>query len=83
MDNLPTPEERRELAELIGVQPVSLHQFLTGFRQMEPSKAVAAEVATGGRLKRWQLRTKDWHLIWPDLIGAEGAPDIQAETDKA
>lgn len=24
----------------------------------------------------WDLRPLDWHRIWPELIGAEGAPDV-------
>lgn len=25
-------------------------------------------------VRRWDMRPDDWHLIWPELIGAEGAP---------
>ena len=32
------------------------------------------ERLTGGRFKRWGMRPGDWHLIWPELVGAEGAP---------
>lgn len=34
----------------------------------------AVEMALGGAVRRWDLRPHDWHLIWPELIGAEGAP---------
>lgn len=27
---------------------------------------------------RWDLRVDDWHLIWPELIGAAGAPELAA-----
>ncbi len=30
-------------------------------------------------VKLWELRPDDWHLIWPELIDAEGAPAISAE----
>lgn len=43
-------------------------------RQPSPESATAIERATGGAVKRWDLRPKDWHLIWPELIGTEGAP---------
>lgn len=23
----------------------------------------------------WELRVHDWHLIWPHLLGADGAPE--------
>lgn len=76
MDSIPPIEERRELAALIGVDPTYLHQCMTGFRSMKAGDAVDAVRKTGGRLKLWQLRTNDWHRIWPDLIGTEGAPDV-------
>lgn len=34
----------------------------------------AIEFATGRVVRRWDLRPDDWHLIWPELISAEGAP---------
>lgn len=30
----------------------------------------------GVSVRRWDLRPDDWHRIWPELIGAEGAPDV-------
>lgn len=27
-------------------------------------------------VRRWDLRPDDWHRIWPELIGAEGAPGV-------
>ena len=32
------------------------------------------EQATGGAVARWDMRPDDWHLIWPELVGAAGAP---------
>ncbi len=42
-------------------------------------RCAAFEQAVGGRVMRWTLRPNDWHVIWPELRGAEGAPDIAAE----
>lgn len=39
-----------------------------------PEHCSAIERATQGAVRRWDLRPADWHLIWPELIGAEGAP---------
>lgn len=39
-----------------------------------PKLAVLLERATGGAVRRWDLRPADWHLIWPELVGTEGAP---------
>ena len=43
---------------------------------MRPEEAVRVEQKSNGRIKRWHLRRSDWHLIWPELIGAVGAPTI-------
>lgn len=66
--------ERRELAALIGCNEQYLYQCLTGRNAMQPGEAVRAEFKTGGRLRRWHLRTKDWHEIWPEFVGTDGAP---------
>jgi len=29
---------------------------------------------------RWDLRQEDWHLIWPELIGTQGAPMVPLAT---
>ena len=68
--------ERRELAALLGCNEQYLYQCLTGRNAMQPLDAVRAERLTGGRLRRWHVRPKDWHLIWPELIGADGAPEL-------
>jgi DNA-binding transcriptional regulator YdaS (Cro superfamily) len=36
----------------------------------------AIEKATNGAVCRWHLRQDDWHRIWPELIGIEGAPPV-------
>lgn len=67
------------LRELIGVKSdMQIRQWRHGYaaRQPSPEYAVAIEVATAGAVRRWDLRPDDWHRIWPELIGAEGAPQI-------
>jgi len=68
------PEERKQLAEVIGIDEQYLYQCLTGRKAMRPKEAVRAELRTSGRLRRWHLRPQDWHEVWPELIGLEGAP---------
>ena len=36
--------------------------------------AVRLEKTLG--IPRWKSRPTDWHEVWPDLIGTEGAPPI-------
>lgn len=31
---------------------------------------------TAGKVMRWDMRPADWHLIWPELIGRPGAPEV-------
>lgn len=80
MDKEFTSEDRRRLAELVGVNPASLYQALTrkgaGF---SPAECVRIERESGYELRRWHLRPADWHLIWPELVGIEGAPDPATE----
>lgn len=76
-----TAQERRRLAELIGCNDRFLYQCLTGRNAMQPADAVRAERLTSGRLRRWHVRPKDWHLIWPELVGAAGAPQVVDDTE--
>ena len=47
-------------------------------------RCVAIERNNDRGVKRWHLRPADWHLIWPELIGAPGAPEVpQADQAKA
>jgi DNA-binding transcriptional regulator YdaS (Cro superfamily) len=41
----------------------------------------AIEAATG--VHRFRLRPDDWHRIWPELIGREGAPAVPTVPEKA
>lgn len=36
------------------------------------------EQQSGGVVRRWDLRPADWHLVWPELVGVPGAPEIPA-----
>lgn len=67
-----------DLARAIGVRDsaqVRQWRYAYAKRRPEPASCVAIEQATSGTVKRWDLRPDDWHLIWPELIGADGAPE--------
>lgn len=49
-------------------------------RGVPVEKCSALESATTGAVKRWHMRPDDWHRIWPELIGQEGAPAIPEAT---
>ena len=64
------------LAAMIGVgqTAVSNWKSRSGFVPVEHCAAI--ERATQGAVRRWDLRPEDWHRVWPELIGAPGAPTL-------
>lgn len=79
MDDVISPKERAQIAEMVGLDDQYLYQCLSGRKDMKPKEAVRVERESGGRLRRWHLRRSDWHQTWPELIGAFGAPAVPAE----
>lgn len=71
-----TAAQRAALAEKVNVNEAYLYQCLTGRKAMNAAEAVRVEVESGGEVMRWHLRIEDWHRIWPELIGADGAPGV-------
>jgi len=68
-----------QLREAVGVKSdAQVRQWQHGYadRQPSPEYCVAIERATDGAVRRWDLRPDDWHRIWPELIGADGAPSV-------
>lgn len=65
-----------ELARAIGVPPALISQWRNGARPVPVGRCTPIEQATNGAVRRWHLRPDDWHRIWPELIGAEGAPAV-------
>jgi len=74
----PGPSERQAIAKKAGINPHYLYQCMTGRRDMSARAAACLERESAGRIRRWHVR-RDWHLIWPDLINAEGAPTVAAD----
>lgn len=70
------------LREAIGAKSdaqIQQWRFRWGNRTPGPANCVAIERATGGKVRRWDLRQDDWHLIWPELVTKKGAPPITTE----
>jgi DNA-binding transcriptional regulator YdaS (Cro superfamily) len=65
-----TPDERRQLAEKVGINEQYLYQCLTGRREMSASEAVRVEMASDGRLTRKMVCQSSWQGIWPELVEA-------------
>lgn len=72
-----------KLAALLNVSVNSVYFWRSGTRSVPVEKMAAIEEVTGGVVRRWDLRPNDWWLIWPELIGAEGAPIMAEEARDA
>lgn len=68
------------LAAAVGISTVYLSQLAArqNGREASPELCVRIENATLKRVRRWDLRPADWHLIWPELVGVDGAPSVPA-----
>ena len=67
---------QRQLARAVDLPDAYIWQIANGRRPAPPELCVLVERATDREVRRWDLRPDDWHRIWPELIGAEGAPDV-------
>jgi DNA-binding transcriptional regulator YdaS (Cro superfamily) len=67
------------VARRVGAQPASVSEWRK--KRIPDSRLIqlGAEIERLGIMRRWHLRPDDWHRIWPELIGAEGAPPVPAE----
>ena len=72
------------LATLIDVKQPTVSEWARGERPVPIERCVDIERATGGGVTRRDLRPKDWHRIWPELVTDEfPAPDPVAAEAKA
>jgi DNA-binding transcriptional regulator YdaS (Cro superfamily) len=63
-----SPDERRQLAEKVGINEQYLYQCLTGRREMSAWEAVRVEQESEGRLTRKMVCQGSWQSIWPELV---------------
>lgn len=72
------PERRKQIALALAIDDQYAYQIIRGIRTASPALARAwADLSPEDRL--WDLRPDDWHRIWPELIGTEGAPPVASE----
>jgi DNA-binding transcriptional regulator YdaS (Cro superfamily) len=79
-------EERgraRRMAARLGINAGYLSQFAHGGRPVPPELCPEIERLSGGAVRRSDLRPDDWHRIWPELVGIEGAPDVAGAEGRA
>jgi DNA-binding transcriptional regulator YdaS (Cro superfamily) len=65
-------------AERLGISRVYLQQLAVrqDGRVPSPELCVLIERESFSRVRRWNTRPKDWHRIWPELIGIADAPAV-------
>lgn len=79
-----TKDERAAFATKVGTTVGHLTNFCYGYTKLAADVCSAIEVASEGKVRRWDLRPDDWHRIWLELIGTEGAPEVpQAPVETA
>lgn len=64
----------KALADLLGVSGSLVTQWASGAKRVALERCPQIEQATDLQVRRWDLRPDDWHLIWPELVGVDGAP---------
>jgi DNA-binding transcriptional regulator YdaS (Cro superfamily) len=64
------------LAGGIGATQQQVWNWLRRGDAVPPEFCAQIELFLRGAVTRWQLRPDDWHRIWPELVGTEGAPPI-------
>ena len=71
---------QKALADVLGVTPATVNQWIYGHRPVPVERCPAIEQATNGAVTRRDLRPGDWWLIWPELVTDEfPVPDSSKE----
>lgn len=66
----------KELALSLGVSGSLVAHWAVGRKAVSAERCVPIERFTEGAVRRWDLRPDDWAAVWPELIGAAGAPAV-------
>ena len=66
-----------KVAALLGSSAQAVCFWRDGNRRFPVEHGARLSEASG--VPRWRLRPLDWHVIWPELVGTDGAPPIPAD----
>jgi len=66
-----------KLAAVLDVTPQAVCFWRAGKRRLPADYCATIEQATERKVRRWDLRPNDWHRIWPELVGSDGAPMVE------
>ena len=70
---------QKALAAALGLRQQHVWNWLNRNSEVPAVHCSGIERAPGCTVMRWDLRPGDWWKIWPELIGAPGAPDVPAK----
>lgn len=70
-------EQREALAVACQTSLGHLKNVMYGLKPCSAELASHLERETGGVVRRWDVRPKDWHMVWPELVGIDGAPEVK------
>jgi hypothetical protein len=68
------PAARADFAVNVGTTLGHLNNVSYGTRKASAALTRGIADYTNRRVAEWDLRADDWWRIWPELIGAAGAP---------
>lgn len=66
-----------KVAALLGCSVQAVSFYRNAKRRFPVEYCATLSDASG--VPRWEMRPDDWHRIWPELIGHEGAPTPQPQ----
>ena len=65
-----------KVAVVLGVSAQAVCFYRDQKRRLPVEHCTPLEAIPGVTVRRWDLRPDDWHRIWPELIGSDGAPAL-------
>ena len=77
-----TADEVNDLAVKCETTPLYLWSLARALRRgdekryPQPKLAALLERHTNKTVQRWDCRPRDWHVCWPELLSAPGAPAV-------
>lgn len=78
-----SPEQRAAFALDVGTTVGHLNNVAYEMRVASAALTRQIVLFTGSEVREWELRPSDWHLIWTELVGSEGAPAVAAPAPTA
>lgn len=64
-------------ARRLGVSVQAVCFWRDGKRRLPIEMGARLEEISGLSVRRWDLWPTTWNLIWPELIGTPGAPNVE------